>query len=1072
MRRAAGQAGRVLHRACGILFTATILLGLGLGAAAWRLAQGPVELPFLAQQIEAAFNEAGGPTRLEIGNAIIAWQGWEQGRALPLELTLRGVRAVEAGGAVRAELPDAAVSLSPRALLQGRLVPRSLVLRGPRLRAFRAADGAFAFDLGSLGEDSEAAAAPAERQAGEDFLGHLLSELQRPPSDRSALSALRRVAVHGGRLAVVDQQLGRAWAMEGVEIELVRLARGGLELSGSAVLTLDQERVPVRLAGSLGAGLQRAELTLSLPAVRPAALARAAPALAPLAMLDASAAVTATARFDAAGRPVALAGQLVTGAGSLAVARGKVAIAGLELRADYAEAALRLERARLRLAPPPGAGQAPAPILTAQGEARLAGGVWRAALELGVDRVDFADLAHYWPEGIGGNARRWMTANLTAGVAQNGRWRVELQATEALEGFTLVDLAGSAEASGATVHWLRPMAPVEGVSGRAEFNPTAITIRAQGGRQSGTALELREGTLKVSFETDPEIADFNLRLAGPLGDAWTLVRHPRLHLFDRRPPPVGEMSGTLQEVRIALTFRMVDALPAEEVRIRAQLRAADVRIPRAVLDRDLERGAIEATLDNDGLRATGQAVVAEIPLRLTQEMDFRPGPATQVLTRESATARAELRQLAALGFDLSAVAEGTMGLELRNETRRSGRGRLTVKADLRDTRLALDPLAWSKARGTAGSAEFALRLQNGVLAAVESARIEAPDALLRGRAEAMRQGMPERLEIQESQLGRSRFSGELRPPASQGAPWSLALRGPLLDLAPAMAAQDNPTVETPPAAAAQRGPSVALDARFDRVVLGEGRQMTAVTTQARVDGAGVVQQVAARGRLTANAGFELSLLPQGRRRELRIASEDGGALLRAFDLVGSIQGGRLSVLAHYDSQLPGATLAGTAELNDFSVRNAPALGKLLQAMTLYGLVDALSGPGLGFTRLIAPFRLTRQALTIEDARAFSSSLGLTAKGHLDRRRSILDMEGTIVPAYFINSLLGHIPLLGRIFSPEAGGGVFAATYRVRGALNDPNVTVNPLAALTPGFLRGLFGPLEASREPMQVPGQR
>jgi hypothetical protein len=57
----------------------------------------------------------------------------------------------------------------------------------------------------------------------------------------------------------------------------------------------------------------------------------------------------------------------------------------------------------------------------------------------------------------------------------------------------------------------------------------------------------------------------------------------------------------------------------------------------------------------------------------------------------------------------------------------------------------------------------------------------------------------------------------------------------------------------------------------------------------------------------------------------------------------------------------------------------------------------------------------------------------------------------------INSLLGNIPLFGRIFSPETGGGVFAATFRLQGAMDDPQVSVNPLAALTPGFLRGIFG---------------
>ena len=85
------------------------------------------------------------------------------------------------------------------------------------------------------------------------------------------------------------------------------------------------------------------------------------------------------------------------------------------------------------------------------------------------------------------------------------------------------------------------------------------------------------------------------------------------------------------------------------------------------------------------------------------------------------------------------------------------------------------------------------------------------------------------------------------------------------------------------------------------------------------------------------------------------------------------------------------------------------------------------------------------------------SLGLTAQGDLDLRRRAANVTGTIVPAYFFNQLLGKIPLLGKLFSPETGGGVFAARYSVRGPLKDPKVGINPLSALTPGFLRGVFG---------------
>jgi hypothetical protein len=170
-----------------------------------------------------------------------------------------------------------------------------------------------------------------------------------------------------------------------------------------------------------------------------------------------------------------------------------------------------------------------------------------------------------------------------------------------------------------------------------------------------------------------------------------------------------------------------------------------------------------------------------------------------------------------------------------------------------------------------------------------------------------------------------------------------------------------------------------------------------------------------------------------------------------------MSGGHLSLTGNYDDRRADHPLSGTAEITDFRVRDPNGLGKLLQAMTLYGLVQAASGPGLGFTRLTAPFRLTDDALDLGESRAFSPSLGLTAKGHIDLRRDIADIQGTIVPAYFFNSLLGNVPIIGKLFSPESGGGVFAASYTVRGPLANPEISVNPLSALTPGFLRGLFG---------------
>jgi K+-transporting ATPase A subunit len=85
------------------------------------------------------------------------------------------------------------------------------------------------------------------------------------------------------------------------------------------------------------------------------------------------------------------------------------------------------------------------------------------------------------------------------------------------------------------------------------------------------------------------------------------------------------------------------------------------------------------------------------------------------------------------------------------------------------------------------------------------------------------------------------------------------------------------------------------------------------------------------------------------------------------------------------------------------------------------------------------------------------SLGVTASGKVDIETEQLDLNGTVIPMYALNSALGRIPLVGGVFSGgEKGGGLFAANYRLSGPFEDPQFSVNPISALAPSFLRELF----------------
>ena len=1056
MRRPAGQAFRVVRRLVVLAFSLCLIAALGLAALAWRLSQGPIEVSGIASRIESAFNDNEGSGRVTIGGAELSWDGWREGLS-PFELRIRQVRLMDPAGRVLAELPEASVSLAYRWLLIGRLAPRRIELSGVRLRATRTEDGRFAVDLGGIGMGEDAAEAPPGEENGESLLDRLLAGLAEGQARDGPLGALERISVRDARIHVVDSQRGTEWWLEHAAIELLR-HDGSLDLDGRGTLRLGEAEVPARLQGSLHPNPSRIEATLTLIEVRPALLARQAPVLAPLAALDATASVEIRVGARTDGGGASLGAVLHVGPGTVNLAAGgRVAIAGADISLIATPTAARLERAVLRFAPSHGAAalRRDGPVLSLAGEARREDETWNTTLRANIDWVPLPDLADHWPLGIARGAREWLTENLAAGMARNGRFVIGARMGAGFDTFAVTSLTGTMEAEDVTAHWLRPIAPVDGVSGTAEFGLDQITVRVRSGRQRGTNVQVRESTLRFGqFASGPGEADFAIRFTGPVPEVMALVRNPRLHIFDRTRATLPELTGTAQDVRLQIGFPLLAHLTIDDVRMRAEARLSDLRMPRGILGRDVERGTADLTVDMEGLRVQAQGTLVDIPVRLGVEMDFRAGAPGQLTSRETLSARADARQFRTFGLDLRDFVEGPVGIEARNESRRGQPTRLTIRGDLRESRMAVGFLGWQKPRGTAGTVEATLRIQGEQVQAMEQLRIEAPDGLVRARSGPFRNGFPERLEVMEGVLGATRFTGEARQPRAPGGDWGVTLRGPVVDLTAALA--DRGDAEERPRAEPEEGSlPVVLDWRFERAILGERRAFSALSGRARLDNAGVLREAEAQARF-GNAGAQLRLTPDGTRRRVNLTSDDGGALLRLIDLVPTIDGGRLTVDATYEHGRPGAPLAGQAELLDFSVRNAPGLGKLLQAMTLFGLFDALSGPGLNFARLIAPFRLTPDALELDDARAFSASLGLTARGRLDRRRAQVDMDGTIVPAYFFNQILGNIPILGRLFSPEAGGGLFAATYRLRGPLADPNVSVNPLAALTPGFLRGIF----------------
>ncbi|HCF18143.1 MAG TPA: hypothetical protein DEV96_08885, partial [Rhodospirillum rubrum] len=213
------------------------------------------------------------------------------------------------------------------------------------------------------------------------------------------------------------------------------------------------------------------------------------------------------------------------------------------------------------------------------------------------------------------------------------------------------------------------------------------------------------------------------------------------------------------------------------------------------------------------------------------------------------------------------------------------------------------------------------------------------------------------------------------------------------------------------------------------------------------------RQAVVNAAVRGSSPLALALEPKGTQRRFTLSAADAGTILRGFDVIETVAGGNLSVEALSD---PGGVARGRVLVKDFRLQKAPVLAQILSVAGLTGILDVLGGQGIAFSTLVVPFVYDDPVVTVSEAQAYGNAIGLTAEGAINLDDERLSLKGTVVPAYAINSLLGKIPLLGSIIVGGKGQGVIGVNYAVSGDVSKPAISVNPLSALTPGFLRGIF----------------
>ena len=254
---------------------------------------------------------------------------------------------------------------------------------------------------------------------------------------------------------------------------------------------------------------------------------------------------------------------------------------------------------------------------------------------------------------------------------------------------------------------------------------------------------------------------------------------------------------------------------------------------------------------------------------------------------------------------------------------------------------------------------------------------------------------------------------------------------------------------------------LSIDLKAKEIVVAEEKSIYDVDAILKYENK-LFKDVELNAKLNNEKKFNLSIKPKENSRELIITSDDAGLFLKTFNINKSGKEGEFILHGNYDDTEESHPLNASVTIRDMRLIKAPTLAKILNLASI-GIVSALSGEGILINKLKSEFVLNEGVLDLNKYEAYGPDIGFSNQGKIYLRKDEIDLEGAIIPMVTLNKIIGSIPVLGKILTNERKG-IWSFAYTITGNLDEPEVKVNPIKTITPGFIQKFFSIFKTEKE--------
>lgn len=686
------------------------------------------------------------------------------------------------------------------------------------------------------------------------------------------------------------------------------------------------------------------------------------------------------------------------------------------------------------------------------------------------------DLVRYWPLVAAHGGREWVDRSMPSGrvgpftvVARMAPGALDAPRLEP-DALDLRFAINDAEAS-----YIKGLTPITHAYGTGTLTGSDFTIDVHNLKVG--SLTVSKGSFYISdIHAAQQTGMVRVHLAGGISDILKLIDMKPLGYPTRFGISPSAASGSA-ETDLSLDIPLVHNVSVNAVKIGVSAKTSGFGLnlgPRL----HLTDGGITFDVDNTHLHAYGATGLGGSSSRLNVDWTEDFNGARAVTTR--ITLKGVMDSVARKSFDLGTeeYLRGPIGISGSFTGRKGALKQGNLLVDMTGATVVADPVGISKPAGFPSVARVVLNFGAHSLPSSVITRVSGPGTNVSAVAQFTQDGALSSLQIPVFRFGqKTDFSVSYSH--SAGA-IDLSLSGRLFDASRLMRARGSSSGASGAAQAHAGEHTQHYAVKLDHVFLRDGVQannmdLSVAMTGGRLAGlrlSGTLGKGALHGGLSQNEAG----------RTLSVDIGDAGAVLKGVYGISGIRGGRLEGSAFFPGRAsdpvshdPNAPdFKGKLTLKDAVAVDQPFLARLFSAGSLGGLINLMQGDGIGIDSVEMPFTSHNEVISVHELQAVGPAIGLTAEGYIDRRHNALALKGTLVPLYGLNSVLGNIPLLGSVLTSKKGEGIIGMSYSVKGNLDEPTISVNPLSVLAPGILRRIVeGKIpDAMQAPSNNPGAK